>query len=171
MSHGLHAELARALLARGRPLFERAAGLSMAPFLPPGSELEVRAVAPEALCPGDIVLLEHGGRLIAHRVLISRTREGRVVTKGDRNPRPDPPLEPSQVLGLVIAMRAPGGERRALRGRLARSLGLVIALASPWLGLLVALRRRTRRRGSLALSFFDHPAAPPTMNAPDEFLR
>ena len=157
MSDAVAVHLAREVLRRGRPFRDRTRGGSMRPLVPAGSEIEVEPCAPRSLHPGDVVLValpraaegpeaELPARLVAHRLLVAPGARGRTArTKGDRSPHPDPPVSPDDVLGLVVAVTPRDGVRRDLRTPTARTVGLLLALLSPWLGLLEAVFRSTRR--------------------------
>jgi signal peptidase I len=103
-------------------------GASMLPALAEGDEILVsHDIRP--LRRGDIVVIRQNGGLIAHRV-IRRTRDGagqpQVCTKGDNNPRFDPPTPETDVLGRVVALRR-GGKASSLETRRSRITGCAIA--------------------------------------------
>ena len=81
----------------------------MYPFLRPGDLLVMRAPSSHAFKVGDVILFESGQPgdfedLIAHRVVRIRPN-GRILTKGDNLPRPDPELEDwGRILGRVVSV-------------------------------------------------------------------
>ncbi len=75
---------------------------SMAPALPAGSLIYVKAVEPETIQPGDIITYALGGSTITHRVVENRFVEGEMVTKGDANEQEDIQLVPyANIVGKV----------------------------------------------------------------------
>lgn len=113
--------LAREHLALGRPLVVSASGFSMWPLLRPGQRVLVEPR--KTLAVGDLALVELGRSLVLHRVVgISGSR---LVLKGDHNPRPDPELDRSAVLGTVA-----GGPFGPILARLSRLGGAPLAVVS-----------------------------------------
>jgi len=114
-------ELVEEALKSGRRVRFRATGGSMRPAIREGDILVVAPARPDELAPGDIVLSRVGRKLTAHR-LVEVTRAGvpggqavapfRVVCRGDAACGPDLPLDPSHILGKVIAVEAPVCRRR-----------------------------------------------------------
>ena len=84
-------------------------GFSMYPFLRPGDLLVVRIPFSHALKVGDVILFTSGQTghfesVIAHRV-IQVNSNGRILTKGDNLPRPDPELEnQGPILGQIVSV-------------------------------------------------------------------
>jgi signal peptidase len=79
---------------------------SMEPTLPPGTMIVIRPVKAEDIAPGDIITYQlRSGEpvVVTHRVaqqLTTTAGELLFVTRGDRNPAPDPdPVRPPQVRG------------------------------------------------------------------------
>ena len=98
--------LAQAILDEGLTLRFRAKGVSMHPFVRNGDILHVRAVAPERVHIGDLVLFRGAGsKLAVHRVLRRTKLEEKTsfIIKGDRTERPDGIVPAENVLGQVIA--------------------------------------------------------------------
>ena len=84
----------------------RLRGDSMWPTIPAGSLVAVEEVTPGDIRLGDVVIWQQGGQLIAHRV-VHKVRDGSnmwLVTKGDNCSAADPWLEPSAVLGRLVAV-------------------------------------------------------------------
>ena len=78
-------------------------GTSMEPTLQTGDVVVViRRVGPEELSVGDIVVYRRGGSLVIHRV-VSIGPSG-LVTKGDNNWAPDPPVPYEAVAGKVLSV-------------------------------------------------------------------
>ena len=76
-------------------------GGSMAPSVSAGDVVIYRRVAPR-LVPGDLVVFQHGGALVVHRVA-GVLRGGRLRTRGDANRSIDPvPVEAGDVKGEVV---------------------------------------------------------------------
>lgn len=78
----------------------RTAGRSMWPLVRPGALVEVVAIDPAQLRPGDLVAIERDEGLLLHR-LVRRTSRGELVLRGDANAREDPPVQVERVLGYV----------------------------------------------------------------------
>jgi signal peptidase I len=98
---------------------------SMSPTIRAGESIRFRR---ESRPPriGEVWVFEREGVYVAHRVLRAR-RDGRVLLKGDANPRPDPPIERSQLFGPVSAVLKHG--RWVPIGRLGdRTLGVARSL-------------------------------------------
>jgi len=78
-------------------------GTSMEPVLQTGDVVVViRKVKPEELSVGDIVVYRRGSSLVIHRV-VSLGPSG-LVTKGDNNWAPDPPVPYEAVVGKVLSV-------------------------------------------------------------------
>lgn len=121
-------------------------GASMAPLLRPGDLIEVEALAPEALRPGTILVVQDSGGLLTHR--LARAQAGTLILWGDALPTHDPPLPVGALLGHVVA-RERSGHRLALRGWPWEQIGRGM-VTPPW-------RRIARRALTVALR---HTAAP-----------
>lgn len=99
----------------------------MRPTIPDGALVTVAPVPGTGPRIGDIVLARDGDRSVVHRV-IGRSH-GALRLKGDLNPREDPPITPSQVLGRVVRVEVAGKARR-VSGRRGALLGLFWAALS-----------------------------------------
>jgi hypothetical protein len=115
--------LERQRLASGQPLSLTLQGRSMLPLVPPGSRIRVSAVAPDAVRPGDIVVLL-GPRLICHRVLACDGQQ--VQTRGDNCTTADRAMPLSAVLGRVEAVQR-GGEWYKVDTPFWRRVGRLVA--------------------------------------------
>ncbi len=62
---------------------------SMAPAIPVGSVIYVKAVPPEDVVPDDVIAFRSEGSVVAHRVVENLFVEGMYVTKGDANGKED----------------------------------------------------------------------------------
>jgi signal peptidase I len=89
-------------------------GTSMLPAIWPGDIVEVRRQSAAEIFPGQVVLLERHGCLVAHRVVEKVSGMGRtiLVTHGDRLQGPDATVSSEEVLGCVTAVLR--GNRRSL---------------------------------------------------------
>lgn len=75
-------------------------GDSMLPTLRHGDRITVLPCDPATLQPGDVIVYQHEGRKIVHRV--REVRGGKVWTKGDNNARRDNFwVYPHEVVGIV----------------------------------------------------------------------
>lgn len=101
-------------------------GDSMTPVISPGDVVRVRAGGSPRM--GDIVVVQAGRGLIVHR-FIGRSGDG-FLHRGDNSPRPDPVVQPDDVLGRVTAVELPLGLARRLDTPTARGVGMATALCS-----------------------------------------
>ena len=87
-------------------------GTSMLSSIWPGDILEVHRQNAADICPGEVVLFERDGRLLAHRVVekIGGPECTLLITRGDRQRQPEPPVLPQKLLGRVTAI-VRGGRR------------------------------------------------------------
>jgi len=81
----------------------RATGASMMPVVWPGDVLTVRRCDMEELQPGDIVLYQREGKLVAHR--ITRINGDLLITRGDSVRHDDSPVRKSDVVGQIVSLR------------------------------------------------------------------
>jgi hypothetical protein len=135
--------IARTLSRDGYLLRAPVMGGSMLPWIRSGDCLVAAPLPVTSLVPGDLVLFERGGALVAHRLIrrIGKEDGNYLVTKGDWMTTEDIPLAPTAVIGKVIAI-----DRRGRRIRLdRRATGLLMRFTGwvvrhhPWL--LSSLRR------------------------------
>lgn len=78
--------------------FATVASGSMEPQIPVGAILVIRQHSP--YCVGDVVMYQDGsGKLITHR--ITEITDDAIITKGDANEEPDPPISSSQIIGKI----------------------------------------------------------------------
>jgi hypothetical protein len=110
---GLVSGLLLGALREGRRITLRAAGRSMEPTIPEGSQVAIEPLAGRRARAGEIVAVERpDGGLALHRV-VSVLGDGRAITWGDAMPSPDG-WGPRAPLGAVRLI-APGGLRPAHR--------------------------------------------------------
>ena len=77
----------------------RAMGSSMLPAIAPGDILTFRTATPGDLVPGQVVLVQGDGRLVAHRLLSHA--QGLLTTMGDSLRVADAPLRSDRLLGVL----------------------------------------------------------------------
>jgi len=118
----------------------RAQGDSMRPLIAPGAQLLVEfGAAPTRV--GQVALFRQGERVVAHRLVARRPACRGWLAKGDAEAYVDGPLEPSNILGVVRAVRRAHNQPATAigcEGRCARA----IASTSRWLGRGAAQARR-----------------------------
>jgi hypothetical protein len=125
--HRLTTELAASLLKCGWSIRLRVSGWSMKPLLKSGCLLRV-APLQETPQVGEIVLCRtKAERLVSHRVVA--VSAGSMRTKGDACSQADGLVEPSQILGRVIAVEKP--VFIPLTGRAARWTGKFLSRFYP----------------------------------------
>jgi signal peptidase I len=109
------AALAREGLRERGQIRLRLRGDSMWPTIPAGTLVEVARIFPDDLRPGDIVVWQQGGVLIAHRIMerAQRGSDAFLVTKGDNSAATDQLFSQDAILGRVVAIYGP--DRQKLR--------------------------------------------------------
>jgi signal peptidase I len=105
--------LCRCALASGTPLRLRIRGTSMLPALWSGDAVSVVAANPADVGAGDVVAFARNGHLVVHRVVRRASGSGRaaIVTRGDTRLDEDPPVDASELLGVVTAVHRFGADR------------------------------------------------------------
>ena len=94
-------------LANGKGIDLRVSGKSMRPLIRQGDAIRIEKCAPGLLAIGDIITFKKDGRYFTHRILW-RTKKANgimLVTKGDNEINPDPPVSSDRILGRVVAIR------------------------------------------------------------------
>jgi hypothetical protein len=104
-------------------------GSSMRPLIGPDTWLQVEFGASE-FAIGEIILFPLGTMLVAHRIVAQNKRQDRLVLvpKGDAEPYSDTFIQPSEVLGVVRALRQGSqgsGTRFGCAGRSARMIAAI----------------------------------------------
>ena len=123
----------RDLLFRTQAVRFRVSGWSMYPTLWSGDRLTAELVSPADLRVGDLLLIDHCGRVICHR-LVARQDTGsgpRLVTKGDGQGGRGDTIRAEHVLGRVVAVRRRWSWAR--RGGWPGSLAMRLDRARAWL--------------------------------------
>ena len=84
-------------------------GVSMEPTIPDASLIRIRCREPHTCKVGDVIVMQTGTGIVAHRVLY-RGRRGRaaqyLITRGDARWLPDPPVPVASLLGIVTGVAA-----------------------------------------------------------------
>jgi hypothetical protein len=119
----------------------RPEGRSMRPLIGPNTWALVEfGAAPPAV--GEIILFGRGDLVIAHRLIARQPGRTGLIAKGDAEANYDAPLEASDILGVVRALRR-GPHGPATRVGCAGWSSRIIAGASRRFGQAAALARRT----------------------------
>lgn len=84
----------------------RAIGASMMPTIRPGDILTIQSDGAECLNPGQIVLFQRDGSLVAHRILEIAGEQ--VRTRGDSVGNADTPITKSEIVGRVVSVTRRG---------------------------------------------------------------
>jgi hypothetical protein len=133
-------------------------GTSMLPSLWPGDLLTIQSSVPCEVVPGDIVLVMRDNRFFVHRLIEKRSGESCIswITRGDAVPQNDPPVDASELLGLVIGIRR--GQRSLIPGRRVSLWQSVLAWMlcnwSHFRGLALRIHAARLRAGSMPGQFF-----------------
>ena len=100
-------DLAAEVLQAGSPLQVRVVGTSMLPSIWPGDLVSVEHCEPAGVAVGDVIRFMESGRIVIHRVIETRRNGDKRVwlTRGDGACYEDRPVEESQFLGRVFAIR------------------------------------------------------------------
>ncbi len=77
----------------------------MSPSIPSGSEVTVVPCVLSDVRPGWAVMVRGPSGILVHRAIAAT--DGRLMLWGDAMPSPDGPLDTFEVIGRVIAVRAP----------------------------------------------------------------
>ncbi len=115
---------------------------SMLPTIRPGDAIVVEPVRASQLHIGDIISYrspQNPHTVITHRLVARNAQTQQLITSGDANTRPDPPVAPSHLIGRAT-VRAPQMGR--LLDALRHPLGLVCLVYVPGLCIIVAEVRR-----------------------------
>lgn len=91
------------LLQDGKEVETPVYGLSMFPFLLPGSEVRLAQIDFEDVKRGDVVLFLQNRQLVLHRVIIAGSHS--IQTKGDSLKRKDMPINKGEFIAKVIAYK------------------------------------------------------------------
>jgi hypothetical protein len=116
-------------------------GISMRPLIDSETKLLVEFGATAEL--GDIIVFPLGDILVAHRLVARQRRQGAevLIAKGDAEAYFDPPVRPSDLLGVVRALRRHGAEPATSLGCTGSGARL-LARISYWSGRGAWLARR-----------------------------
>ena len=101
------AEMTIISLREGKNPFVTVTSNSMAPMIRTGDELQIASAAVSDLMPGDIIALNTGDGMLAHRYwnLIQGGDTDLLLTRADSSVEFDPPFELTDYIGLIIARR------------------------------------------------------------------
>ena len=101
--------------------------LSMSPLLLPGDYVLVKSTPIETLHNGDLLVTRHEEGYLTHRLIAIDGRGW--LTKGDKNWQTDAPVEPCDIVGLVVAF-----ERLGKLHSLRTHMRILAARLLGWLG-------------------------------------
>lgn len=96
-------ELAQESLRQFGFLRMRATGGSMLPAIAPGDVLTFRACTADQVAAGQVVLMRHPQRLVAHRLL--EYNAGMLLTRGDALAAVDDPTPGTNILGVLVSQQ------------------------------------------------------------------
>jgi hypothetical protein len=120
-------------------------GTSMLCSIWPGDILEVRHQKAAEICPGEVVLFERDGHLLAHRVVekVGGPERTLLVTRGDGLRAPDSPVSPEELLGRVTAVLRDGRRIEPRLTRWGRVVSWVLSRSDLCTKLALRLKRLT----------------------------
>jgi hypothetical protein len=127
-------EVAQDVLKEGYEVQLVTRGDSMVPLSRSGGFLRVKAVKPEQLRLGDVIVYRVGELLVAHRLVRIRWEGGllRLHSKGDAfSWRVWEEVAPEQVLGRVTVVQGPRGREVRIDAGWGRVLSLILAATWP----------------------------------------
>ena len=106
-----------------------ATGVSMLPLIRPGDRLLVRFGETE-VHRGDVIVFRYDGLIVAHRVVVSRDRDGQrhLIAKGDNEARATEDVRPADLLGVVRGVDR-GSGRTSSRGLAGVTAGVTARLS------------------------------------------
>lgn len=94
-------------------------GTSMVPSILPGDFVTIQRASPKEISVGEVVLYLRNRQLIIHRVVDQqiaasgeRAAESRLITRGDRVLRNDPPVSSQELLGRVVSIERDSRKRQ-----------------------------------------------------------
>ena len=127
----LFLDISAELLHHGHRVRFRPGGGSMYPTIKDGEAVTVEPISPNNVRCGDIVLYKSDHRVIAHRIVGVRKREGgplSFILRGDASESCDEPVRADEILGKVISVERDGRNinltsRRSKLLRVARAYG------------------------------------------------
>lgn len=114
----LRPRLAAELLRAGRTVDLPLGGASMRPLFAPGDTVRAVPARPADVRPGDVVLVDDDGALVAHRLIYATATA--LVLRGDASDDYDPPRPPAALVGRVLVPPSPRALYAALRALLRR---------------------------------------------------
>jgi hypothetical protein len=129
-------EISQASENAGIPVRLKVTSSSMSPMLGPGDVIYLEFFPPGRLKTGDIVVYLDGQVPVTHRLINAGPRL--CLTKGDALLRFDPPVDPTKILGRVVAYENHGkliritGLRWQLINRIAGALSSLEGQAARW---------------------------------------
>jgi hypothetical protein len=87
----------------------RVQGPSMGATLPDGASIRIQLSRAPDCRPGEVVACLIGARLVTHRIVHGGGRSARVlITRGDDELLPDPPIDARGIVGRVVAVESSG---------------------------------------------------------------
>lgn len=117
-------------------------GASMLPAIWPGDVVTVRSCEPAELRPGEVVSFWRGEFLVSHRIQ-SLLGGGVVITRGDSARHCDPPLNPADILGCVVAIERTGRRVSPVQSVWQRAAAAVLRRSDFCTRTVLFLHRRT----------------------------
>jgi signal peptidase I len=123
---------------------------SMSPALQVGDGIIAESFSPQLLRPGDAILIQRERDYLTHR-LIHKTGK-KLLTKGDNNLSPDPPVSAEAVIGRVIAIQR-GSQMIDLQTRKWRIINSLMAILSKLEWKAFTIHRYLRIPFRLAIKF------------------
>lgn len=102
--------VASGLRAPDRTIESTVLGVSMGRTVPEGSRIRIELGAPRRYDRGEVIAFVAAHHVVVHRVVCPARRwpQGLLLTRGDAELIPDPPVDADRVLGAVAAIQQDG---------------------------------------------------------------
>ena len=120
-------ELIDSDLVKQNPVVLNVTSLSMYPILQPGDRVLIQVIPIESMRRGDLLVTRRTDGFLTHRLVAVDVNGW--YTKGDRNTKVDAPIDPSNIVGVVVEVDR-CGKRIGLNTRSQRLLARWLS----WLG-------------------------------------
>lgn len=105
MNDAIEIELMEEILNKGNELQFKALGGSMYPLIRSGDIITVKPIKIGDVTVGDIIFYKNKNKYFVHRLIKIVNDKSTFITRGDFLPQYDDPIDSSQILGKVVAVK------------------------------------------------------------------